>query len=139
MYKLIAPFGCVLSIAISPALSQQQTPPTGSQPSVPKEASPSSSNAKSQSGNNTSVTAEADQIVGKQLISSDGEEAGEISGALVTNDGRVAAVLIKQSGTIGMGGKTVVVAWDRISIQGDQLTVNMTSAEVSELSEYHAD
>ena len=138
MSKRIMSVGCVLALAAGPALSQQRDPPPASQPSSPKVFSPAAT-INTQEPDPTAVTAEADQIIGKQLISSDGEEVGAISGALVTNDGRVAAVLIKQSGTIGMGGKTVIVAWDRISIQGDQLTVNMTSAEVSELTEYHAE
>jgi sporulation protein YlmC with PRC-barrel domain len=85
------------------------------------------------------IPAEADRIIGKKLVSEQGEEIGEISNVLVTTDGQVEAVLIKQGGALGMGGRQVALTWDQMQLQGDQLTVALTPEEVEQLPEYQAD
>jgi sporulation protein YlmC with PRC-barrel domain len=85
------------------------------------------------------IPAEADLIINTQLVSSDGEQLGEISNVLVTSDGQVEAILVSRGGALGLGGSDVAVPWDQIQIQGDQTVVNMTQDEVEQLPDYVTD
>jgi sporulation protein YlmC with PRC-barrel domain len=127
----------ILMLLSARALAQDPANQTAPASPVPPAASEGESSAPSTEA--AEVTAEADQIIGKQLISSDEEEVGEITGVLVTSQGQVEAIILQQSGTIGMGGRTVAVAWDKLKILGDQITVEMTSDELEGLAEYHMD
>ena len=85
------------------------------------------------------IPAEADRIVGKKIMSSQGDEVGEVNDVLVTGEGHVEAVLVEQGGTMGMGGKQVALQWNQIQIQGDQLTVSMSPDQLEQLPEYQAE
>ncbi len=85
------------------------------------------------------IPAEADSIMDRQLVSSDGEEVGQISNILVTSDGQVEAIIVTRGGALGLGGNDVAVAWDQIQIQGDQVVVNMSQDEMEQLPEYVTD
>ncbi len=82
---------------------------------------------------------DSDRIIGKQLVTSAGEEAGEVSDVLVTAQGQVAAVLITRGGVLGVGGDQVSITWDQITIQGDQLSVNLTTDQIEALPPYSSD
>lgn len=82
------------------------------------------------------LSAEADRLVGKKVMGSDGEETGEIADALVSPDGKIEAVLVETGGALGVGGKQVAVAWDQIQVEGDQMKVNMTSDQLDQMPEY---
>ena len=82
------------------------------------------------------IPAAADEVVGKPVVSSEGRDVGEVVGVLVTGQGQVAALVLKQSGTLGVGGRNLAVPWDRFSIVGDQITLGMTEQEVSQLPGY---
>ena len=85
------------------------------------------------------IPPEADRIIGKTLVTSAGEEAGEVSDVLVTADGRIVAVLVDQGGVLGVGERKVALAWTQIQLQGDQLQVNMSADEIGQLPEYKVD
>jgi sporulation protein YlmC with PRC-barrel domain len=127
----------ILMLLTAPALAQEPPNQTGAASPTPPAASKGESSRPSNEA--AEVTAEADQIIGKQLISSDEEEVGEITGVLVTSQGQVEAIILQQTGTIGMGGKTVAVAWEKVKILGDQITVDLTNEELEGLAEYHMD
>jgi sporulation protein YlmC with PRC-barrel domain len=85
------------------------------------------------------IPAEADSIIGKQLVSSDGEEAGEVQDVLITPDGQVNALVLGRGGALGLGGQQVAIQWSQVLIQGDQLTANMTADQIEQLPEYQTD
>lgn len=85
------------------------------------------------------IPAEADSIIGKQIVSSDGEEAGEVADVLITPDGQVNALLITRGGALGLGGQQVALQWSEVVIQGDQLTANLTADQIGQLPEYQTD
>ena len=58
------------------------------------------------------ISSEARNLQGRTIVSSDGEEAGEITGMLVTAEGKVEAVIIGSSGALGIGGDQHVVSWE---------------------------
>jgi sporulation protein YlmC with PRC-barrel domain len=82
------------------------------------------------------MPADADAVVGKPLMSSGGDEVGDVSDVLVTGEGKVQALLVDSGGALGMGGRQVAVQWAQIQVQGDQLTVNMSQEQIEQLPEY---
>ena len=82
------------------------------------------------------LPAAADQVVGKTVISREGKELGEVKDVLVTGEGKVEALVLSQGGIAGVGGRSVAVPWNKISIRGDQLTADMSEQEISQLPEY---
>ena len=85
------------------------------------------------------IPAEADTIVGRTVVSSDGEDAGEVTDILVTPDGRVAALVLQRGGALGLGGQQFAVTWDQLQIQGVQIMVNMTNDQIQNLPEYQTE
>lgn len=85
------------------------------------------------------IPAEADAIIGNRLVSSDGEEAGEVTDVLITPDGQVSALILRRGGALGIGGTQVAVDWEMVQLQGDQLLVNMTSDQIDQLPDYQTD
>ena len=86
-----------------------------------------------------SIPAEADAIMGRQVVTADGEEAGEVRDVLITSDGKVEAVLIERGGALGLGGTQIAVNWDQIQLQGDQIMVNATRDEMEQMPEYQTE
>jgi sporulation protein YlmC with PRC-barrel domain len=86
-----------------------------------------------------SIPAEADAIVGRQIVTSDGEEGGEVADVLITADGQVEALLIKRGGALGLGGTQVAVPWDEVQLQGDQIVVNATRDQLRDMPEYQTE
>ena len=78
-------------------------------------------------------------ILARQIVTSDGEEGGEVSNILVTADGQVEALLIKRGGALGLGGTQVAIPWDQIQLQGDQITVSATRDELRDMPEYQTE
>jgi sporulation protein YlmC with PRC-barrel domain len=85
------------------------------------------------------VPAEADRIVGRTVVTSNGDEAGEVADVLVTSNGQVEALLITRGGVLGLGEQQVMLPWDQVQLQGDQLMVNMTAEQIDALPEYTTD
>lgn len=79
------------------------------------------------------IPAGADRVVGKAVMGQKGQQVGEVSDVLVGKDGKVAGLIMEHGGTLGIGGSNVIVPWDQMSIQGDQLSLKMTDQEVSNL------
>ncbi|HVG49363.1 MAG TPA: PRC-barrel domain-containing protein, partial [Rubellimicrobium sp.] len=86
-----------------------------------------------------SIPAEADAIMGRQIVTADGEEGGEVADVLITADGQVEALLIKRGGALGLGGTQVAIPWDQIQLQGDQITVSATRDELRDMPEYQTE
>lgn len=82
------------------------------------------------------IPADADNLIGKQLVTSAGEEVGEVADVLVTADGRIDAILIRRGGVLGMGESHVSLKWDQIGIQGDQISTTLTADEIEAMPDY---
>lgn len=87
----------------------------------------------------TDLTAEADLLIGKALVGSDGKWVGDVSNVLITSNGRIRAIVIEQGGGLGSGERQVALEWAEIGISGTQLTVNMTADQVFKLPGYVAE
>lgn len=107
------------ALGISGVAMAQQT-----QPAPPKQ---------NQQQGMPNLPAGADRIVGKAVIGKNGEQIGDISDVLVDKTGKVAGLVMNRGGTMGVGGSNVVVPWNKVQIQGDQLSAQMTEQEVMQL------
>jgi sporulation protein YlmC with PRC-barrel domain len=82
------------------------------------------------------LPAGAQSIIGKKAMGQDGKEVGEIENVVVSEQGKVEALVISRG---GMTGKDVAVKWDSVRMQGDQVAIQMTEQQLSELPEYKSE
>jgi sporulation protein YlmC with PRC-barrel domain len=85
------------------------------------------------------IPAGTDRIVGRQVTSADGEQAGTVTDVLISPEGAVVAVVVERGGLLGLGVRRTAVAWDRVQFQGGQILLTMTLAEVDLLPDYVTD
>jgi len=107
--------------------SSQQTPmgqqPPSSQPQMP------SSGASSAGGNQSGLAVASDSLLGTKVRNQQGQDIGEVSKLMIDpQQGTITSVVIRQGGTLGMGGKDVSVPWNALKLQrgqNQQLVVTM--------------
>lgn len=108
----------------------QQPPPSQAQPAqqAPASSPPSSPSDAGRSGQ-AGVTIASDSLLGTKVRDSEGKEIGEISKLLIdARQGKVTSAIIRQGGTLGMGGKEISVPWEALALQrgqNQQLIVTM--------------
>lgn len=81
-------------------------------------------------------------MVGKNVVGSNGRDAGEVQNLLIDNAGRVRAAVIEWGGFLGIGDRQAMVPIDRIQLsQGgnDRARLNMTREELEALPRYDRD
>ncbi|MBC7905771.1 MAG: PRC-barrel domain-containing protein [Rhodospirillaceae bacterium] len=117
--RLLSVTALAMAIGISGVAVAQQN-----QPAPPKQ---------SQTQAMPNLPAGADRIVGKSVIGANGQQIGDVSDVLVDKSGKVAGLVMNRGGAMGVGGSNVVVPWNKVQIQGDQLSSQMTEQEVSQL------
>jgi sporulation protein YlmC with PRC-barrel domain len=67
------------------------------------------------------VTIASDSLVGTKVRDAQGKELGEISRLMIdAKQGKIAAAVIKQGGTLGMGAKEISVPWEGLTLQRGQ-------------------
>ena len=115
MQRMLLVSTAVLGLASLPALAQQVEPAT---PAVPAPAAPS-----------TTAGAPAPQPIPEQAehqvraqsllgvdVSNGQDTIGDVSDLVVTDDGRVDAIVVGVGGFLGIGEKRVALAWDSIKL-----------------------
>ncbi len=80
-----------------------------------------------------------DDLEDMDLYGTGNEEVGEVEDVLVDGSGQPAAISADVGGFLGMGEKHVVIGLDRLSKNGDRLTVSMSKDELEALPEYDED
>jgi sporulation protein YlmC with PRC-barrel domain len=104
--------------------SAQQPSQQGSQ-SQPSQSSQMSGGAQASKG----IEITSDSLLGTKVRDSQGQEIGEISRLLIdAQNGKVTSAIIRQGGTLGIGGREVSVPWDALKLQrgqNQQLVVTM--------------
>ncbi|HYD99455.1 MAG TPA: PRC-barrel domain-containing protein [Alphaproteobacteria bacterium] len=119
--------------------AQGQQPPAAQGQQQQQQAQQGGQQQQQQPRQQLALPADADNIIGKTVTSKDGQEVGSINDVVVSTDGKIAAVIIEQGGALGMGGTTIAAQWDKIKIQGDQITLDVSQQEVAQLPEYRAE
>ena len=83
------------------------------------------------------VAKDMEKFIGKDVYGAKGDEVGELNNLLIGPDGRVRAAVIEFGGFLGIGEHQVAVPWDRLSVQGDRLMVNMTEDQIKAMPRWN--
>jgi sporulation protein YlmC with PRC-barrel domain len=112
----------------------QAPPPTQSGGAQPQQAATSPA---------TGVSLQSVQnLVGRNVVGSNGREAGEIRNLLIDNAGRVRAAVIEWGGFLGLGERQAMVPIERIRLgqgEADHAQLTMTREELEALPRYDRD
>jgi sporulation protein YlmC with PRC-barrel domain len=119
----LAPVAALAGLIAAPVAAQQPPPsPTQPPPYTTQQPSPGQSTSPP-SGQPMSggVTIASDSLVGTKVRDAQGKELGEISRLMIdAKQGKIAAAVIKQGGTLGMGAKEISVPWEGLTLQRGQ-------------------
>ena len=79
----------------------------------------------------------ASSWIGKDLKNAQGKKVGRLHSVLINKDGKVTYGIVSEGGTLGIGGKSYAVPWNRFSVAQDgKLTLDLKQNQVS--SEFSA-
>jgi len=65
-------------------------------------------------------TISSDNVIGATIYSSDDETVGEISEVVLTQDGKIEAVVVDVGGFLGIGAKSVAISFDSLDFRVDE-------------------
>jgi sporulation protein YlmC with PRC-barrel domain len=66
------------------------------------------------------ATISSDNVIGATIYSSNDESVGEISEVVLTQDGKIDAVVVDVGGFLGIGAKSVAIAFDALDFRTDE-------------------
>ncbi|WP_142849810.1 PRC-barrel domain-containing protein [Telmatospirillum sp. J64-1] len=114
--------------AITQQRSSDQQPPAVEPP--PGEGPPA--------GQAGQLSPDAQELIGREAVGSDGVQLGQVADVLVGPDGNVEAVLVDRGGFLGLGATQVAVDWQLVTVPegGDQVVIGMTEDQVANLPEH---
>ena len=120
--KMLAAVTVALTLAVSPLVLAQTapSPPTTLTPGDPRQPQ-----WYSHQGNEI----RASKLIGTRVNNEAGERIGDINEVVLSNDGKVAAVVIGVGGFLGLGEREVAVTFDTIRLTQD--SNNNTVAAIS--------
>jgi sporulation protein YlmC with PRC-barrel domain len=82
----------------------------------------------------------AEELVGKDVYNSAGEKVGSVDEVVVNRSTRSTAAVIGVGGFLGVGEKKIVVALDRMRMQGDRVVApNLTKESANTMQPYQRD
>ncbi len=67
----------------------------------------------------------ADTLIGMTVYNKDGQEVGKINDILVDKDGKANGVVLSVGGVLGIGAKSVGLAWKEIDVNTDAKAVEI--------------
>ncbi len=107
------------------------------QPNQPAPAQPSASTTGAippSTSPSTAVNMKRDDLIGKRLYDSAGDEVATIQDVKMSPDGKIQAVEVDVGGFLGIGSKRVAVPADQVQVRGDHITAtSMTSSQIHNL------
>lgn len=74
----------------------------------------------------------SDQLIGAAVTNMAGEKIGTVDALLVSQDGRVDGVIVGLGGVMGLGTRSVGIAWDQTSMDS-RGRLRLTGVSVAEL------
>lgn len=77
-----------------------------------------------------SLGASVGQLAGMELRDSTGERVGRVDEVLRTRGGRIVAVSVQTGGSLGVGGREVVLMLDQLRRDGNRLVTPLSQAQV---------
>lgn len=87
-----------------------------------------------------------DRLVGTDIKNRDGNDIGTVDDVVLDRNGRVAAIIVRTGGLMGIGASTVALSWDQVDLSRDQddpekyrLRAAMTQEQLENLPEFDDD
>lgn len=87
-----------------------------------------------------------DRLVGTDIKNRDGDDIGTVDDVVLDRNGRVAAIIVRTGGLMGIGASTVALSWDQLDFSRDQddpekyrLRTTMTQQQLQNLPEFDDD
>jgi hypothetical protein len=84
----------------------------------------------------------ADDLMGKNVVSQDGEEIGSIDNLVISEDGQVEYIILSRGGMLGVGGDMVPVPCEAANLQkdqDDQLKADLTKQQLEGAPTFNGD
>lgn len=94
---------------------------------------------KTDAANNRPMATDVQNLIGKEVYGQNGNQVGEIRNLLIGAGDRVQAAVIEFGGFLGIGENQVAVDWDRLNVQPNRVTVNMTEDQIKSAPHWHKD
>ena len=79
------------------------------------------------------LSSDAHHVIDKKAVNAQGKDVGKVKDVLIGQDGRVQAVVVD------IKGKHRAVPWSDGSMKADQLPLNISDQELSQLPEYRGE
>lgn len=86
----------------------------------------------------------SDELVGSSIVNAQGEQIGDIKDILIGDDGRATAVVVGVGGFLGLGERSVAIAWDELEISrdgeedGPRIRTDLSREDLEEAPEFDA-
>lgn len=71
-----------------------------------------------------------DELEDMDIYNTEGEAVGEVEEVLGTGNGEATAFAVEVGGFLDMGDTDVVIPFDQVTLEGDQLQVDVTKEEI---------
>jgi sporulation protein YlmC with PRC-barrel domain len=77
-------------------------------------------------------------LIGRLVISADGELLGRVSNFLLGTSGEIECLIIASSGFLGVGGREVTIPWSdtEFSTRSDEIRVTLTKPDIENAAQY---
>jgi sporulation protein YlmC with PRC-barrel domain len=106
---------CAALLAL-PALAQETTSPNARTPSA---ADQRGGMAPTTDAGTATAQISADDLLDEKVLNDANESIGEVEDVLIDNTGKVAAVIVGAGGFLGLGEKSVALAFDKLKFARD--------------------
>ncbi len=80
----------------------------------------------------------AEALIGKKAVNAAGEELGTVNDIVLSKDGMVSGLVVKTGGLMGVGGKSVAVAWKDVgaAIGAESVTLPLSRDQLERAPEF---
>jgi sporulation protein YlmC with PRC-barrel domain len=108
-----------------PLVQDQPAPDLGADPAAPpaemaEEQPPMPPPAEAIIAEESATDMRAEKLIGTSVYNTEGQEVGTVRDIVFDQDGKIVGVVLKVGGFLGMGGKSVGIAWDQVKMSPDQ-------------------
>jgi sporulation protein YlmC with PRC-barrel domain len=83
----------------------------------------------------------ASDLIGKKIVSQQGQDLGEIKNLVISQDGQVEYIILSRGGMLGMGAKLVPVPWRAadLQVQENKITAGITKQQLQNAPSFDND
>lgn len=76
----------------------------------------------------------AEKLIGMDVVNATGEEIGSVDDLVLDESGKITGLVVKTGGFLGLGGKSVAIAWQDIqsAISAENVTISLTKEELDQ-------